>query len=95
MAEQKDRNKNKKAVAIKYEFEEFAPKVKASGRGVIADRILEVAKENHIPVVEDPALVEVLSRLELDSFIPPELYLVIAEILAYVYKLDREMVARE
>lgn len=93
MAEE-DQDKNKKAVAVKYEFEDLAPRVKASGRGIIAERILEVAKNNNIPIVEDPALVEVLSRLELDSLIPPELYQVVAEILAYVYRLDREMAAR-
>lgn len=83
--------KSDKAVALEYTPEDLAPKVKASGKGLIAERIIDIAKENGIPIVEDPALVEVLSRLSIDSIIPPELYQIVAEVLAYVYAIDREI----
>lgn len=81
--------KKEKAVAIEYTPENFAPKVTASGRGPVAQRIIDIARENGVPIVEDPALVEVLSRLDLDSVIPPELYQIVAEVLAFVYKIDK------
>ncbi len=79
----------KKAVALRYSQDaDSAPKITAKGKGVIADKIIEKAKDNGIPIQEDPSLVEVLSTLELDQQIPPELYQVIAEILTTVYKAD-------
>lgn len=80
----------KKAVALRYAQEtDAAPKVVAKGKGHIADRILEMARENGVPVQEDPSLVEILGQLELDQQIPSELYQVIAEILTMVYKADQ------
>ncbi|WP_379126486.1 EscU/YscU/HrcU family type III secretion system export apparatus switch protein [Paenibacillus sp. sgz500958] len=85
----------KKAVALKYvPGQSDAPVVIAKGQGAVADMILQKAKENGIAVQEDAALVEVLSKLDLDQQIPPELYQLVAEILSYVYRSDRLAGAR-
>jgi flagellar biosynthesis protein len=79
----------KKAVALKYAPEaSAAPKVIAKGTGRIADKIMEKAKESGVPIQEDPSLVEVLSKLDLDQEIPPELYKLVAEVLSYIYRSD-------
>ncbi len=65
---------------------EAAPRPAAKGQGRLAERILALAKEHGLPVKEDPDLLEVLARLELDREIPPEVYLVVAEVLAFVYR---------
>lgn len=81
----------KKAVALKYEpGEPKAPVVVAKGQGLIADQILEKAKESGVPVQEDASLVEVLSKLDVDQEIPVELYTLVAEILSFVYRSDRQ-----
>lgn len=77
------------AVAISYEPDEAAPKVIASGRGYLADKIIERAKEADIPLHKDEKLADTLSRLEIGDMIPPELYEVVAEILLFVDKMDR------
>ncbi|RJE86733.1 FhlB domain-containing protein [Paenibacillus sp. 1011MAR3C5] len=81
----------RKAVALKYEpgGDRTAPVLVAKGQGLIADRILEKAKESGVPVQEDSSLVEVLSKLDVDQEIPPELYALVAEILTFVYQSDR------
>ncbi|WP_025684909.1 EscU/YscU/HrcU family type III secretion system export apparatus switch protein [Paenibacillus maysiensis] len=80
----------KKAVALKYTpGESEAPIVVAKGSGRIADSILEKAKEHGVPVQEDAALVEVLSKLDLDEQIPAELYQLVAEVLTYIYQMDK------
>lgn len=77
----------KKAAALRYKPDkERAPRVVAKGSGLIAERILAVAKENRIPLKEDRHLVEVLSAIDLNQEIPPELYKAVAEILAFVYR---------
>jgi flagellar biosynthesis protein len=84
------RNVPKKAVALKYEPENgSAPSVIAKGQGVIADEIMKRALENGVPVQEDSSLVEVLSKLDLNQEIPPELYKLVAEVLSFVYRSDR------
>nr|WP_139492899.1 EscU/YscU/HrcU family type III secretion system export apparatus switch protein [Brevibacillus dissolubilis] len=83
--------KPKSAVALRYQSGRAdAPIVTAKGKGVVAENILQKAKENNVPIQEDPSLVEVLSKLDLDQQIPPELYQVVAEILAFVYRLDKK-----
>jgi flagellar biosynthesis protein len=80
----------KKVVALKYmPGESEAPIVVAKGSGRIADSILEKAKEHGVPVQEDAALVEVLSKLDLDEQIPAELYQLVAEVLTYIYQMDK------
>ncbi len=83
------KEKPKKAVALKYEKEkDRAPRVTAKGRGDVAKRILEIAKEHNIPIREDADLVEVLSKLEIEEEIPPDLYRVIAEVLSFIYRIN-------
>ncbi|MCR5670811.1 MAG: EscU/YscU/HrcU family type III secretion system export apparatus switch protein [Butyrivibrio sp.] len=85
-----DQKKIKTAVALGYDpGEDGAPKVIASGRGALAERIIEQAKENKIPVHEDSKLADTLSRLEIGEMIPPELYEVVAEILVFVDAMDK------
>ena len=78
------------AAAIKYDVDkDRAPKIIATGKGQVADMILQVAEEHRIPFYEDDSLVDLLSKLQLDQEVPPELYALVAEVLAFVYKLDR------
>jgi flagellar biosynthesis protein len=81
--------KPKRAAALRYERGvDAAPKVVAAGAGVIADRILELAREAGVPVREDAALAEALGRLRLDLEIPADLYAAVAEALIWAYALD-------
>ncbi len=84
-------DKPRRASALRYEGS-GAPKVTATGRGLVADRIVEVARENGIPVREDPALAEALASLELDTEIPQDLYTAVAEAIAWAYTLDAKAV---
>ncbi len=77
-----------KAAALKYNAQvDSAPVVKAKGVGKVAEKIIQIARENSIPIKEDPDLVEMLVLLDLEQEIPPELYKGVAEILAFVYNL--------
>ncbi len=88
-------SKSKKAVALKYKAgDDDAPRIAAKGIGVVAEKIIDLARKHGIPVRDDPDLVEILSRLDLDSEIPPELYVVVAELLAFVYGLNQKKWAR-
>ncbi len=88
-----ERSRRKKAVALKYDPSiDKAPKVVAKGAGKIAEQILEIAQRSGVPIREDSDLVEVLSHLDLHQQIPPETYIVVAEILAWVYGLNAEKV---
>ena len=81
--------KQKKAVALTYRpGKDKAPKVTASGRGKVAERIIETAREYGIPVKDDPDLVEVLSKLDIEEEIPPGVYVVVAELLAFAYSVN-------
>lgn len=83
--------KPKKAVGLKYKpGDDHAPRITAKGTGRLAEKIIEMARKHGIPVKDDPDLVEVLSRLDLHDEIPPELYVVVAELLAFVYRLNQE-----
>ena len=78
-----------KAVALKYDMEmDRAPRVIAKGRGHVAQNILAAAQKNTIPVYQNKTLVNMLMALEIDREIPPELYKAIAEVMAYVYRMD-------
>ena len=87
MAEQKE--KVKQAIALSYDPEDDAPRVIASGRGALAERIIEKAQESAVPVHRDDKLADTLSRLEIGDMIPPELYEVVAEILIFVDSMDK------
>jgi flagellar biosynthesis protein len=81
--------KQKVAVALKHDLETDAiPRITATGRGKIAEKILELAFKNNIKVREDPDLAEVLSALEVDLEIPVEVFAAVAEILSYVYRAN-------
>ncbi|RBW67535.1 EscU/YscU/HrcU family type III secretion system export apparatus switch protein [Bacillus taeanensis] len=82
----------KNAVALSYdEAYAPAPKVIAKGQGKIADQILKTAKENNIPIQEDQSLVELLQQLNINETIPEDLYEAVAEIFAFIYKLDQNL----
>jgi flagellar biosynthesis protein len=81
--------KTKKAAALKYDSEEMnAPRLVASGKGLIAERILEVAQKHNVFVHEDKDLVEALMKVDIGEEIPPELYQVVAKIIAFIYSVD-------
>lgn len=82
-------NKPKISVALEYVPGEEAPKIIASGRGYMAEKIIVAAKEADVPVYEDGKLAKTLSKLEIGDMIPPELYNVVAEILVFVDDCDR------
>ena len=80
-------NHRKKAAALRYDqFADNAPKLVAKGQGLVAEKIIELAKEHGIPIVEDPLLVDSLIKLDLYEEIPPHLYEVVARIIAYIIK---------
>ena len=79
----------KKAVALKYDRDhDKVPKVVAKGRGPIAEKILEIANQHHLPVIADSNLAQMLDALDLDTEIPPEMYQAVAEVLVFVYRLN-------
>ena len=81
--------KSPKAVALKYDQKrDRAPKVVAKGRGLVAEKIIDVAREHHVPLYEDKNLIQILDALELETEIPPELYRAVAEVLAFIYRLN-------
>ena len=84
-----DENKKKQAIALQYNPGDEAPTIVASGMGIVADKIIEKAKESDVPLCEDSKLANTLSKLEIGDMIPPELYGVVAEILVFVDNLDR------
>jgi flagellar biosynthesis protein len=75
------------AVALHYDGQ-GAPRVTAKGKGALADQIIELARQHDIPLHTDAGLVQVLSRIPLGQEIPPELYLAIAEVIAFAYFLS-------
>lgn len=91
MKDGRDKDKRQKAVAVRYEMEkDTAPHVIAKGQGHLAERILEIARAEGIHVQEDPDLVALLAKLDVDSPIPEELYKAVAEVLAFVYRLNKK-----
>lgn len=82
-------DKSPKAVALKYDQEkDKAPRVIAKGREAIAANIIAVAKANNVPLFADKNLIQVLEALDLETEIPPELYRAVAEVLAFIYRLN-------
>ncbi len=81
-------NLHQQAIALAYESGDYAPKVVAKGKGLIAEQIIARAKEHKVFVHESKDLVALLMQVDLDDHIPPELYLAIAEILAWLYRLE-------
>lgn len=80
------------AAALKYDpAGSEPPEIVATGRGLVADEIVRIAKENDIPLHQDAGLVEALARLDITDVLPRELYAVVAEVLAYVFRLDEQV----
>jgi flagellar biosynthesis protein len=78
----------KTATAIGYNPEaDIAPVVLASGRGKIAEQIISIARANQVPIHEDPLLASTLSKININDVIPPELYTVVAQVFAYIYRI--------
>jgi flagellar biosynthesis protein len=89
MDSKEKRKSIKKAVALRYHPEtDRAPKVTAKGSGKVAQKIIELAQKHGIPIEEDPALVQILSQLDFYQEIPPSVYVVVAEILAFIYSMN-------
>lgn len=88
-------NYNSQAVALGYiDGIDNAPRVLASGKGLIAEQIIEKAKEHNIPIKKDADLMKILSILEIDSMIPFEAYTAVAEILSSIYKYNDKLKKR-
>jgi flagellar biosynthesis protein len=83
-----DADRPRRAAALRYEEGSQAPKVTAAGRGLIADQILEEARKAGVPIREDKALAEALSGLELGTDVPEDLWVAVAQALAWAYRLD-------
>jgi len=87
---QKSKNQ-KEAVALGYNpIKDDAPIVLASGKEKIAEKIIEIARKNNIPIKDDPVLAAALMQIEINDKIPPELYRVVAEVLAYIYRIQQK-----
>ena len=84
-----EQKKVKQAIALEYDPSDEAPRVVASGKGILADKIIEKARESSVPIHRDDKLADTLSRLEIGEMIPPELYEVVAEILVFVDAMDK------
>ncbi|MGE5314675.1 MAG: EscU/YscU/HrcU family type III secretion system export apparatus switch protein [Acidobacteriota bacterium] len=80
------------AVALRYQSHaDQAPRVTAKGRGAVAEKIIALAKEHHVPIVENADLLMMLSKVELMDEIPEALYGIVAQILAYVYSINEQL----
>ena len=82
-------DKDKTAVALSFEPGDVAPKILATGKGAVAEKIIEKAKESDVPFYKDNKLADTLSKLDIGDAIPPELYEVVAEILLFVDGMDK------
>lgn len=88
----KQEEKPKQAIALRYNSDDnIAPKVVAKGAGFMADKIITTAKQNAVPVYPNKTLTGMLMAVDIDREIPPELYQAVAEILAYVYRVDQRL----
>ena len=87
--EQHQNLNEKTAVAISYDIDDAAPKILATGKGAVAEKIIQKAKESDVPLYKDNKLANTLSKLQIGDMIPPELYEVVAEILVFVDDMDR------
>ncbi len=89
MAKEKQVDTNKTAVALAYDPGDVAPKILATGKGYMAEKLIEEAKANKVPFYKDNKLAETLSKLEIGDAIPPDLYEVVAQILVFVDGMDK------
>lgn len=81
----------KEAIALKYDKEKNrAPVITAKGKNEAAQKIIQIAKENGVPIKKDEDLVQLLSKVELDSEVPPEMYKAVAEIFSFIYSITKD-----
>lgn len=92
--EQNKPKKIKTAVALKYDPDDNAPTIVATGKGVFAEKIIKDAEEKGIPVKEEASVAEGLSKIEVGTEIPPEFYQIVAEILVFVNQVNEEWIDR-
>lgn len=78
----------REAVALAYGQTDAAPRVVAKGKGLLAEQIIARAREHGVYVHESPELVALLTQVDIDQHIPPQLYLAVAELLAWLYRLE-------
>jgi flagellar biosynthesis protein len=88
MPKSKPDEQRREAVALAYAQSDAAPRVVAKGRGLIAEQIIAKAREHGIYVHESPELVALLTQVDIDQHIPSELYLAVAELLAWLYRME-------
>ena len=90
-----DPSTKKQAVALRYDpKKDRAPKITGNGRGYLAEKILELARQHNIPIRQDKNLLQILSRLDLHQEVPAEVYKAVAEILAFIYHLSNRKLSR-
>jgi len=87
--EDNKKQKPKQAIALEYDHSDYAPRVVATGQGKVAEKILDIAQAENVPVHKDEKLAKTLSKLDVGEAIPPELYEVVAEILVFVDAMDK------
>lgn len=88
-------DRQKHAVTLRYEpKKDGAPVLTGKGRGHVAEKILELAREHNIPIRQDKNLLQILSRLDIYQKVPPGVYKVVAEILAFIYRLSNRTLSR-
>lgn len=91
----RDSHETRQVVALRYQPKnDPAPRLVAKGRGYLAEKILELARRYNIPVRHDKNLLQVLSRLDLNEEIPPEVYEAVAEILAFIYRVSNQALTK-
>jgi len=79
----------REAIALAYQQTDAAPRVVAKGKGLIAEQIIAKAKEHGVYVHESPELVALLTQVDIDEHIPPQLYMAVAELLAWLYRIEQ------
>jgi len=85
----------RQAAALRYEPKrDRAPRLIAKGQGALAEKLIELARQHDIPIRQDKNLLQTLSRLDLNEEIPPQVYQVVAEILAFIYRLSNRRLAK-
>lgn len=89
-----DSEPRRRAHALNYQPGESAPKVTATGSGLVAERIIAAAREAGVPIRSDPALAEALAKLDLGATVPEPLWRAVAQVLAWAYRLDAEAARR-
>lgn len=83
----------RKAAALRYDFEkDNVPRVVAKGQGPMAEKIIELAREHGVTIHEDPDLIEMLTKLDVDQLIPEKMFIAVAEVMAYVYRINNRMI---